>query len=204
MILHYKAEKNPEARTHGNSSSSWDWGVWHRPLVQVVTWWGWYDCWSLDWGSWRASGLTTGLAGLDLRSCEHSGEVSSVCLVCQHWNPISRQPKTLWWNVICLLWLEGLMETLLCSVSVCLVRCYKPTVMCKQKWLDLKSLQNLASSLCCQSGTRGHSWMWASLLTLFSYEDRVSLRDWWLSHINIGLLLITVLPSDLGLFPEDD
>lgn len=145
MILHYKAEKNSKARTHRNSSSSWDWGVWHRPLVQVVTWWGWYDCWSLDWGSWRASGLTTGLAGLDLRSCEHSGEVSSVGLVCQHWNPISRQPKTLWWSVICLLWLEGQRESLLCSVSVCLVWCYKPTMMCKQKRFNLKSLQNLAS-----------------------------------------------------------
>lgn len=42
--------------------------------ARVVTWWDLCDCWSLDWDSWRASGLTTELAGLDPRSYGGTGK----------------------------------------------------------------------------------------------------------------------------------
>lgn len=77
---------------------------------RAVTWSDWCDCWSLDSDSWRASGLTTELAGLDPRSYQHRKSPFSLSTL------KSNQLKTndfYWWKHN----LKGQRKIVLCSVS---------------------------------------------------------------------------------------
>lgn len=74
--------RKTKASSCGNSNCPRDSWVCLTPsLVSRITEWDWCDCWSLDWDSWQASGLTTELAGLDRQSYEHRTSVFSLWTV---------------------------------------------------------------------------------------------------------------------------